>query len=207
MKKILAIAVCMVFVLAGALSADASTFEMGGTWTSLSGYVNGTLKDVGSGSIDVSKLDGQALPWVYCVDLFKTIDPAYNPYNATVVTTDGTIYGVALPNASKVAWLLDHYAVGGQDDNARALQAAIWNVIYGDNVFHANPSASYSGKYDAMLLALDGNTGNVADFLWISPKKENSDYYQGLVSRVPEPGTLLLLGAGLLGLAGLRRKE
>jgi len=34
-----------------------------------------------------------------------------------------------------------------------------------------------------------------------------NDTVQDLITRAPEPGTMILFGLGLIGLAGLRRKE
>jgi hypothetical protein len=149
------------------------------------------------------------LNYVYCIDVFKTIG-APGSYNDTEVNNSGYIYGIALNNAAQVAWLLNAYGTAGQGNTQAALQAAIWHVVFGDN-YKLSTTASYFTTYESMLTALDGNSGNVGDFLWITPGIKDSNgnivAYQGLVARVPEPMTLILFGLGLIGLAGLRRKE
>jgi hypothetical protein len=211
MKKILVLAICILFAFTGVMKADASEIlTLGGSFSSVPSIVNGVAKTEGGGSIDVSYLNGSQLSYVYCVDLFRDVNVP-GTYNQTDVNHSGLIYGNLLNNAGKVAWLLDHYGVAGQGDAAIALQAAIWNVIYGYNTYHLDPSASQIGLYNSYLTALDGNTAAVSDILWITPGRLNEAgglvQYQGLITRVPEPMTMLLLGLGLVGLAGLRRKE
>jgi hypothetical protein len=129
------------------------------------------------------------------------------------VNNAGIIYSNALNNAAKVAWLLTNYGTGGQGDQAKALQAAIWTVIYGNSVYRLDTSndgrnsSNVISLYNTMLIALDSHTGNVSDFLWISPKYSlNGPYYQGLVgTTVPIPAAVWLLGSGLIGLIGIRR--
>ena len=116
----------------------------------------------------------------------------------------------------EVAWLLETYGTGGQGDQAKALQAAIWTIINPAGVYALN--VSYYGSasvivqdYNEMLTLGLGKTGNISDFLWINPGSDalGTRIYQGLVTSAPtpEPAAMLLFGAGLAGVAGLRLRK
>lgn len=217
MKLLLVVALSLVICLPGMAQADTvdlSQITNGYTpinyqWTPTGG--SQTTGQGGGGSFSPVYLNGVLLSYVYCVDLFTDVYAA--SYPVTTVNTAGNIYGNPLSTAGQVAWLLSQYGTAGNSDEAWALQAAIWHVVESNlGTFVPVGTTNQMNLYNSYLTALGSNTGNVSDFLWISPgalDHGNLVYYQGLVAAAadaPIPGAVWLFGSGLAGLGLLRRK-
>ena len=105
-------------------------------------------------------------------------------------------------------YFLDNSGLTAQEK--RNIQLAIW--MYQDqpgivddptNFFFANASTLVASNRTIMAL-------NLWDANVVFPYDNECDYshkVQSVLIATPEPGILLLLGIGLVGLAGLRRKE
>ena len=124
------------------------------------------------------------------------VDPAWAP--------SGISYNyemLSLPNEARyneAAWLFTQ--VGNNNYTPVDIQRAIWAVMGMD------PSPYDTSLYDEALRHFNFNTSGFVFFK--SPGSSTSYGYgqQDYISRVPEPATMLLLGLGLVGLAGIRRK-
>ena len=215
MKKFILVIALMALLPVAPASAD--SFVLGDSYNLITYEYAGTPYTVGGGSFDASRLNGEELPWVYCVDLLHDISPN-GSYPYTEVRTDGRVNNEPVTNAGQVAWLLDTYAstAAGNDAMEAALQGLIWTAIYG-GAFEFKPTDAQN-VYFAPWSAVPFQSGIVGDYLWLSPEPgcyseaagAPAGCVQGVVtySPVPEPGsTLLLLGAGLVGLSAWRRRH
>jgi hypothetical protein len=190
-------------------AAFADDLNLGSSYNTVTFYQNGNLATVGAGSMKPSTLNGVALAFVYCVDLFDDVGvPA--DYPSTIVTHNGVVNGSAVNNAGEIAWLLDAFGVSAQGNtNAEeALQVAIWHVEYGSN-YHADSTQSYNSYYVSDLAALGNKTASVANLDWLTPGGTGTRE-QGLVAAagvVPEPSSILLFGTILLFAAVLMKRK
>ena len=112
MKKIFFLVTCI--TLLGVTCSHATSLYVGGQYSSIASVVdNTTYRNEGGGSVNGSSLDGKALDYLYCVDLFTDVY-VNTTYPYTNVNTTGTIHGTTINNVGEVAWLLQTYGTGGQ---------------------------------------------------------------------------------------------
>jgi hypothetical protein len=171
------------------------------------------LHDIGDGAGNInpgSMLKGQALPYMYCLDLTHDIylnadysltsfnkfgyvvndDPAQNPASAALTTANGRLL-----NAGNIAYLMVHFASSATSgDQQLALQSAIWAEVYGKNyALLSNPGFSPAENFTIasdQQFYLDqipngGNANYISDVFWISPSNDGVNYAQNQVGYAP----------------------
>jgi hypothetical protein len=206
MKKLVFILCAAVALFSMSQMAVADTVTYSGLTYTPAGMVHIT-SPIGPGTYNAGQFniawngDGT---WAYCVDLTNTISPG--TYDATPSALSSGYF--------KAAYLLDLYR--GQADTANesaGLQMAIWKSIYGASFTFDSVSdpaiTTYYNMYVASLAGFDpGTYQGYSNYTYLNLYNVGSTTVrQGLITGVAEPMTMILFGLGLIGLAGLRRKE
>ena len=157
-----------------------------------------------------NSLEGGGKTEVFCVEN-SNMYPAGSPSNYSLYTSDvlfGDIEG-------RVTWIANWAMSNLTEDNKATAQVAIWSLVTDIDV---TGSRFYN---DAIALISGWNSKSDKDdyikdwFVAVSPTTGSPTYpelHQDYLVRatatpVPEPGTMLLFGTGLAGLAAVSRRR
>ena len=175
--------------------------------------------------VDVELIDvGSSVPYngVYAGFYTLTIDgvevPAvcddYNTHVSVGLTWQAVIYsyqdiedGTANTKFSdpdkysQIGWLFSQMFSADPNSQAR-YQAAIWNIMAPGAITMDAEAQAY---YDAAMAYSDFDYTHIMQVLTPDPHSASQEYL--IPSTTPEPGTFILLGAGLLGLVALGNKR
>jgi hypothetical protein len=211
-KKVLVLATCMVFLMAGAVQAETVTY-FGVSPGETIGIVAPTIPYSGgayAGMYNFAISDGSGLYTGsykgYCVE------PAIasSSFTATIIAvTEGSRYEAA-------AYLLGKYydTTSTIANKAAQVQMAVWELVwdFGGTYNLANgtfQTSTYTSEVNALITeavaALPGFTPS-GYYVAQAPAGAFGSAPQDFIFKTPEPGVLTLLGLGLVALGITRRR-
>lgn len=204
------------FIYSGNASSETIDLYTSANWSNLKQNViifNEKEETAWAGSFNLTKVGGGFSTSVFCVEIDQNISVPSGPYTFNVNDLDDVE-----SRYQNAGWLMNEFSSLIDTPQSGALQLAIWEVIYdttfnlGDGNFKIKtPASGFSDLLSQITIKYNAteNAGHSFDMSRFATF--TSLTVQDLIgidpSPVPEPATMLLFGAGLAGIAGLRLRR
>ena len=147
-------------------------------------------------------VDGGANQWMMCIGYYEHIE-GWETWQANVVSV-GSLDPATYPLDYQAAFLYE-MAVGDQGADSN-INAAIWNLFEGAPSLTPEAAALVALAQSQIFTA--GEFGNVLLYSAIpGTESGNLGTAQDFLASTPEPGTLMMFGSGMIGLAGVLRRK